>query len=297
MKKITVDIVGGLGNQLFCYSAGYYLAKKNNFELELRLISTRNSVHRDSGQLTNLSLPGKFRSLFFLEKFKLGFLPRKIKRVLRLLRKLFQGENHKILSSKSLGFDPTLETLIESAHLQGYYQTWKYAQFSRSLILEALERSVRPNVRTSVLFEILKREKVLVLHIRLGDYANEENRYFGILSPEYYRNIFSRHDVKDYKVFVFTDDVSRAKSEYFSSMPSDVIWVDEVDLLTPIETLYLMAQGSAFAIANSTFSWWAAYLSMERGLVIAPSKWFKMREDPVDLIPGNWIREEAIWID
>jgi hypothetical protein len=58
-----------------------------------------------------------------------------------------------------------------------------------------------------------------------------------------------------------------------------------------------MSQGSAFAIANSTFSWWSAFLSEDPEVVIVPKAWFRERKEPQDLIPIDWRREVSQWVD
>ena len=293
VKKVTVDIVGGLGNQLFCYSAGYYLKKKNNMELELRINNGMNSTYRDLSQIATLNLPGKFSRAKVLPIGR----SKNYSRLLRFsIRKINAVVQRNLVVSRSLGFDPQLEVISSDVHLQGYFQTWKYAESARELILNSLEESVPQGGIARKWAEALKVENSLVLHIRLGDYKKQENSYFGILSPSYYAKLIDRIDVTKYRIFVFTDDFDHAQKEYSSSLPQNSIWVDADRELTSIETLYVMSHGSAFIIANSTFSWWAAYLREKKDFVIAPSKWFESHEDPVDLMPDDWIQEESNWL-
>ena len=63
----------------------------------------------------------------------------------------------------------------------------------------------------------------------------------------------------------------------------------------PAEVMYLMSLGSGHIIANSTFSYWGAYLSKKSQIIIAPSKWFKGWEDPKDLINPKWVRVQSEW--
>jgi len=285
-------IVGGLGNQLFCYSAGYYLSQRNESQLELRLFSGMNSTRRDQTLLPQLNLPGKFKQV--------GKNP--IKELLHssLMYKFLSStcldvNLQKRVVSKSLGYDRELEQTTGSVYLQGYFQTWRYAQHSRELILNALKSNVILSDYGASLIDTLNSEQSFIVHIRLGDYKKEENSYFGILSPNYYENLLSKHNPAGMKVFVFSDDIEFAQSQYATSFPSNAVWVDIERKLSTLETLYIMLHGCSFAIANSTFSWWAAFLSEKKQLVVAPSKWFKEHEDPIDLIPINWVQEESIW--
>jgi hypothetical protein len=293
VNKVTSYIFGGLGNQLFCYSAGYYLSKKNNLDLELKISPAMNSTSRDSSLLLNLNLPGTFNQTkrVFITKILYKLSSENI-----VLRKFANLRLRKRIILSSLGYDDRLEQIKTTIYLQGYFQTWKYAQFSRELILKSLEDNVGLSDLAISLIARLKKEKTLVLHIRLGDYKKEENSYFGVLSPKYYQNLLANNNLSQYEIFIFSDDIENAQSEYATSLPSGVVWVDKDHQLSALETLFVMLHGSAFAIANSTFSWWAAYLSHRKEIVIAPSKWFKEHDDPIDLIPEDWIREESKWL-
>jgi hypothetical protein len=65
----------------------------------------------------------------------------------------------------------------------------------------------------------------------------------------------------------------------------------------PVESLLLMSSTTYIAISNSSFSWWAAKLSETDTLVFAPSKWYELRNDPIDLIPDSWIRITSDWME
>jgi hypothetical protein len=103
--------------------------------------------------------------------------------------------------------------------------------------------------------------------------------------------------MQGYKLFIFSDEINTARIEYKRYFPKDAIWVDENGALSHLETLFVMSFGSAFVIANSTFSWWSAFLSESPDVVIAPQKWYRNKIDPEDLIPPNWKREDSQWAD
>jgi hypothetical protein len=101
--------------------------------------------------------------------------------------------------------------------------------------------------------------------------------------------------VKLKPIWVFSDDLDRAK-ETLKDLPRyNFLWIKPPTLESAVESLLLMSLGSANVIANSTFSWWGAMLNTTSQVVIAPSKWFKSQEDPRDLIPDAWIRVESDW--
>jgi hypothetical protein len=132
-------------------------------------------------------------------------------------------------------------------------------------------------------------ENPIVVHVRLGDYLNEEK--FGILPKSYFLHNLERlmSNFPDSKVWVFSDDLASA-AEYFQSIEkSKVRLVPEIDSC-PVSTLELMRHGAAHLISNSSFGWWGAFLRYrENGIVICPKPWFKNLPDPQDLVPPNWI--------
>ena len=188
-----------------------------------------------------------------------------------------------------------IETFNKPVHLHGYFQTWRYPLVARDAILLSLKNQISLSNYGKDLVEEMKSVKSLVVHIRLGDYRNHENNFIGVLDPKYYGTVLNRPEIKDYQVYVFSDDISDAKSSYREFFPPSTIWVDEDNILNPLETLLVMSHGKAFAIANSTFSWWSAFLSQDSEIIIAPTKWFKEKDDPEDLIPSNWQREVSQW--
>lgn len=294
-NKITVNIQGGLGNQLFCYSAGYYVASRINYRLECRMTTQFNSTIRDSLILSRLELPGTFFASKQMPHPKNAFLDRVWRRLIRKSTSILGLPDKNLYTSKYLGYDQKLNELNKTTELHGYFQTWRYPIVAREVILNALKNRVFLNDHAQDLINNMKFRRILVVHIRLGDYKNLANSFIGVLSPNYYGKILKRPELQEYQVFVFSDDILGAKSEYSKSFPSNTTWVDEGNILDPIETLAVMSHGKAFVIANSTFSWWSAFLSEDPDIIIAPSKWFKDKADPEDLIPSNWHREVSQW--
>mgnify|MGYP003342821508 FL=1 len=97
-------------------------------------------------------------------------------------------------------------------------------------------------------------------------------------------------------IWVFSDEINLVRKEIpFKENKYRVKWFGNLEL-TDYETLELMRYGSGYIIANSTFSWWAAYLAYNKSApVIAPNKWFQQGEDPNELCPPDWIKIESFW--
>ena len=96
------------------------------------------------------------------------------------------------------------------------------------------------------------------------------------------------------RIWVFSDDIEGAKKLIPQEWASKVRWIGQVgsDATT---TWHAMRLGSGYVIANSTYSWWAAYLAIRKDVkVVAPKPWFAGMEDPKDLIPPDWIQISSV---
>jgi hypothetical protein len=151
----------------------------------------------------------------------------------------------------------------------------------------------KPSNQFLTLEKIAKVVKPIVVHIRLGDYLMEES--FGIPSSSYYQKGIQR----------LTENKSETPIWLFSNDPGEAIkLISESDLarvftvppqgLSSAETLELMRLGSAYVIANSTFSWWGAMLSYNTNSeVVSPIPWFKSGIAPKTIHPDLWTQVDA----
>ncbi|MCG8573075.1 MAG: alpha-1,2-fucosyltransferase, partial [Spirochaetes bacterium] len=142
------------------------------------------------------------------------------------------------------------------------------------------------------LLKQIKNTNAIALHIRRGDYKNLELRsIYSQVDLTYYQEAIKwlSNKVKNPFIYIFTNDPQWVKQEFSISLPCIIVnhTGDESD----IADLYLMSQCKHFIIANSTFSWWGAWLgNNSKKLIIAPKKWYKNPELEQDLIPDEWVR-------
>jgi hypothetical protein len=132
------------------------------------------------------------------------------------------------------------------------------------------------------------------LHIRRGDYTLPENRRSGILSAKYFQKVVEQIP-EEIDILVFTDSPDEITAE-LSEFERSFKVINPPPESDPVESLLLMAQASHIAISNSTYSWWAATLASEDTVIFAPTKWFELRDDPVDLLPDHWIKVQSEWV-
>jgi hypothetical protein len=284
-NRITVRLVGGLGNQLFGYFAGLELSRAKNAEPVFDVTDIRHKFGVHDVSIETLNLQGNFISQHVSNKL-VSSITHKLNRLMK---------NNKFFSktyfSNVIGYDKNIYDLPTGAVLNGYFQTYKYFR----KIQDSLQPITLKN--PSNWFYTMNREiegsNVLAIHVRRGDYVRLASDY-GLLSAIYYKKAIeisqTLNPTKNF--WIFSDDIQAAKDLL---QRHDSIWVDPSEVVDDAEALILMSKAKSFVIANSTFSWWAAALSGRTSVVIAPEKWYKNMEDPNDLIPPEWISLESNW--
>jgi hypothetical protein len=302
---MIVSLTGGLGNQLFQMYAGLFFEKNKvsltpnfgnpretcgltdlfHFELPPRvdIISggTKSKIATKVGGLAIRSgLLSNTHDSFLFPKSFLGS-------AMDIYFSIKLKECVTTFSSTEVGLSPNLPSC--NAILFGYFQTYKYYK-----ALNADDKKIALKITTPKFLEMkdfVEKQRPIIVHIRLGDYINE--KHFGILSLDYYARSLERLDAEksNRQVWIFSDDPKNALSFIPSEIEKRSFIVPNNDLSTA-ETLELMRYGSAYVIANSSFSWWAATLShTDNPKVIAPSKWFAGMQDPRELLPSEWMTE------
>jgi hypothetical protein len=309
---VLVSLTGGLGNQLFQLAAGLNFAGKRKLYLVTTLGAPRRSLDGNA-ELLSFALPKGVEVLsnkqanwiirktagFMLRK---GVVPSLLERnrlfelILGLLANLFMGIHFRqkivVTASSGVGYSPIRVTKSNTL-LLGYYQSYRWAE---NLEIKKELSSItyfRESEMIKQYFLDSKTELPLIVHVRLGDYLSEKN--FGIPSKDYYKKAILRilETGKCNSIWLFSDEIEKAKSYIPDDISIPVRLISEIDG-SPAATLEVMRMGTGYVIANSTFSWWAAFLrKSEDAEVIAPIPWFSGMPEPVDLIPINWQRIDS----
>ena len=275
--------MGGLGNQLFQYALGRQLAVKNNIELELDLTWYENNEAR------NFNLD-KFNTTIL--KAKLSNIPYKVrvnepKKYRLFISKIF-GSRLKFRQEERFNFNQKVLNYTDKTYLWGYWQSEKYFVEIKEVIKKEFQfkEKIKPELDVTALS--MRRYDSVCLHIRRGDYVN--NLYHNTLTLDYYQealNIVTK-DLNNPKVFVFSDDIPWCIENLNIDFPHEFISGNE-----DWEDLKLMTLCKHNIIANSSFSWWGAYLGIDKEKkIIAPKEWFPehMGHNTNDLILKDWIR-------
>jgi len=292
--KIIPRIFGGLGNQLFCYAAARRLALENNAELVLDDVSgfVRDHDYRRHYQLDHFNIP--CRKCTSAERLvPLSRVRRYLKRV---MNRRLPFEARRYIQQEGFDFDPRLLAVKPrgKVYLEGYWQSEQYFKDVESTIREDL-RITPPRDKTNrTVAECIRGCLAVAVHVRFFDAPQEQavNNAPG----DYYARAFARMEAiaPDAHYFVFSDQPTAACA--LIPLPEDRITLvahnqgDE----NAYADLWLMSQCQHFIIANSTFSWWGAWLAEHVGKqVIAPE--FEVREGKMwwgfdGLLPEDWIK-------
>lgn len=291
------ELKGGLGNQLFQYFAGQIIGKETSESVVFGLPD--NEVHKihNSSTILDFELPTIVDTDFLVSDGSTSPWRRSrrwLSRNSEFSRDWLNRHSETYISG-TVGFDSDLHKFRKSTFFEGYFQTYRYvAAFQEQEEVSLLLKSPSPSY-SSYLGRI-KKEGPTVIHIRRGDYKPLKNT-IGILGTGYYKNALSALEEKNpgVPVWLFTDDLEGAE-HVIRNLHIDFDQLVSTDSdLSAAETMLLMSQGSSIIIANSTFSWWAAYLGSSSREIIAPLPWYRANPIEAELIPLNWKLTNSVW--
>jgi len=273
-KKLIVRLKGGLGNQLFSFATAYSIAESNDYELVLDTQSgfAYDSIYNRYFALGSFNIKSRHASR--LERL----VP--FDRIRRYFKKKFS--NNKKLSNRnyivetSQEFDPALKDITlekDTVYLDGLWQNLLYFEDHELDIKKNLTFNISPNEKNIEFSEWMGSNEVAVVHLRFFS-AHKQSNKSEDASLKYYRDAieYLTKNTKATSFAIFTDDVLAAEVflKGLGISFSLVAWNQEDG--HEIFDLWLMTQGSHFILANSTFSWWSAWLSesAKDGLTIYP---------------------------
>lgn len=289
---IIVRIFGGLGNQLFQYAAGRAVAL--NAGLPLKLDTTDFTV--DPRRKYRLHLFNVLEDFASSEEIA-AFLPRKGPTVRwfmsQIQRRLLPFHLRPLIFERMPAYDPALFRVKHSAYLFGYWQSDLYFQGISDTIRREFVLRPAPSEENRALLEQISNTQAVSLHVRRGDYVRDPatNRRHGALTNDYYETAIRKlsEQVTNPHFFVFSDEIEWVKENLPLPYPATYVDINGED--QEYEDLRLMSHCRYHIIANSSFSWWGAWLAdYPDKIVIAPRRWFT---DPnrvsASRYPEGWI--------
>jgi len=251
---VTSNLIGGLGNYLFQIAAAYSMGMDNRVDT---IFDTKNSVtvHKH------------------LDTYKTN-----------ILRNLVYGTPVIKTHYNEPFFHYQKIPYKENIKINGYYQSEKYFKHNRNSILDLFSIDTLSKRYIEEKYSNILKNKTCSIHVRRGDYLRLSNHH-PFCTLNYYNEAISQMDVD--KFFVFSDDINWCKENFIGD--KFIFIEDNNDYID----LWLMSLCDNNIIANSSFSWWGAWLNQKpTKKVIAPNKWFgpAISHNTKDLIPETWIK-------
>lgn len=298
---ICVRLMGGLGNQMFQYACGKALAERRQTELlldcsflqvkdhvadftvrEYELDVFKISAKKiDSTELSKFNPSFFYLGYYHLSK-RIGFLP--------FIKVTY------FLEQKQFKYDKTIETVANKCLLIGHWQNERYFKKIESLILKDFTFKKPLDQNNSKMANRIEASNAISIHIRRGDFVNNPNTFktHGLCSLEYYQKAiyYIKQKINNPVFFIFSDEIEWVKKNL--TMQDDCEFISgNIDENSYID-MQLMSICKHNIIANSTFSWWGAWINKNpTKIVVAPKQWFlndDLNKLAKNLIPETWIR-------
>ncbi len=294
---VIVQLRGGLGNQLFQYAAGYALSARHGTELLLdtallpAATVDRGGVRRWPEQISSFAHVGMvFDST--------GGSPIR-KRIAQSLggRERALGDSRlrgligdRVYARETREDVDAFERLPAHARINAYCNSWRYFADASSDVSRQITTVVTPAPWYLQSVAAIDADQPIALHVRWGDYLNLAHVY-GVIGAGYYRRAIERvaSAIGTRPVWLFSDDPTGALEMLGSTINVDHVVRPPLDS-SPLENLLLLSRAAGIVAANSSFSWWAAFLSPARpGAVVFPRPLFAA-SGPVE--PKDWLRAD-----
>jgi hypothetical protein len=282
---VIVKLMGGLGNQMFQYALGRHLSKKNNATL---YIDTTNLLKKEPGStntVRDLELDiFDFPINIYRQDNRSGIFYKIYDRISPI----------KNIQDSVFRFNPAILQLKGNLYLDGYWQTEEYFKEVEELIRKDFIFKNGPNSKNAALLKKTKETQSVSVHFRRGDYITNKGaqQFHGLCSPDYYKSAMKKikQELGNPHYFIFSDEVGWVRENFSFDDPFTI--VEGNTGKNSFEDMRLMAACKHNIIANSSFSWWGAWLNEHKNkIVIAPTFWFKdVSIDTSDVIPDQWIK-------
>jgi hypothetical protein len=291
---VYTSLSGGLGNQMFQYAAGRALALRRNSRLRLDISAFASyDLHRAFELQRIFACPAEIASASDVEQL-LGWQSLPVFRRLMahptfasLRRDAFAVEPH-------FHYWPGINKVPQDCYLFGYWQSEKYFLDQAPTIRADFAFSTPMSSKNKKIADTMAHGNAVSLHVRRGDFANNPHTHaiHGLCTPDYYRAAirYMAEQIENPLFFIFSDDMNWVKDQLKPDFPCQ--YVEHNIGAESYNDLRLMSLCRHHIIANSSFSWWGAWLAANPSkIVIAPKQWFQnARHDTSDLIPDRWIR-------
>jgi hypothetical protein len=286
---VISQILGGLGNQMFQYAAARALALSRAQPLLLDLAAFGGYKLHNGFELDRIfmidSAVTKTTDLLPVLGWRTPTLVRKV-----LKRCLFAP-----LRGAHLAIEPApnywarLQSMESPLYMMGYWQSERYFLMQENTIRKDFVFRHALGGRNAAFAEEIAERSSVSVHLRRGDYLSD--KIMNVCSMDYYRRAAKHMEERIGRpaYFVFSDDADWVRSR-IDFLPG-ATFIDHNKGLNSYQDMQLMSRCKHHIIANSSFSWWGAWLnSHAEKIVVAPYTWFRDGRDDSDLVPSQWTR-------
>lgn len=279
-----IKIKGGLGNQMFQYAFARYFGIERRIDVKLdNGINTnkQDTVRQYSLDNFNTILPLASKEEVLKAKYPYG-----------IVSKIKRGFKSKILRIHNIGYVTNILNTKEN-YLEGFWQSYKYLEPIRDILLKEITPRNPSDERFDNIIKQIENTPSISIHIRRGDYVTDPKTkaVHNVCGLEYYLKAIDtiKAQVNNPTFFVFSDDIDWVSKNLEINSPT--FWVSNLRG-EDYEELILMSKCKHNIIANSSFSFWGAWLNQNTNkIVIAPKKWNnKYQKEYEDLLPPLWIK-------
>jgi len=297
---VIVRLKGGMGNQLFQYAAGRSLALKKKTSFKLDAVSSYiNDRYGSKYVLHHFNIAESFISEAERKRFNLSGIRRRIYSAVYFFKPYYRRSIVEEPLKQRFRYDPNILLTPDEVCIDGYWQNEQYFIDSAELIRKEFTLGDEPDsINREIAQKIMESESVGV-HLRrlLGVSVDGKKKFedamkfHGACSLDYYRLAVQKiaENVKNPYFFVFADDTEWAKKNFVINYP--VKSITHNNGIKDHEDLRLMSLCKHHIIANSSFSWWGAWLAQNPAkTVIAPRYWDTDNIFIKELTPASWFR-------
>lgn len=289
---IIVKLIGGLGNQMFQYAVGRHLAMKNKSTLKLDISGFKdyNLRNYDLGHFNiqeNIATSKDLSGVIFPS----GRFTHKVRKY--VIIKLYGIQRIHYIKQHTLNHQPEILGLGDNIYLDGSWQSEKYFSNIKDVIKKEFTVKNQPDSINESWIEKITQCQSVSVHIRRGDYISDPktSQFHGVLGLGYYHQAMNLmlEKIESPHFFVFSDDPDWAEKNIRVDAP--ITYIKHNDIMN-YEDMRLMSTCKHHIIANSSFSWWGAWLAPnENKIVFGPSRWFRgVDYNDQDRMPENWLR-------
>jgi len=291
---IISKLMGGHSNQLFQYAVGRALADKHGTELLLDISWFDDAKDIDTPRVFELDCYQLKASLTKLEGIK---VIDESGRVNLMLHKAGIGRRVRAYHEKTMAYDPVVLGLPNNTMLSGYWQNERYFKHLRPEILKEIEPVTPLSKSNQKLIDNIQSCESVWMHVRRGDYVEDKNTnaFHGLKGADYYKKALKtlisklpEQKAKNIEIFVCSNDIAWCKQNLKFKYP-----VHFVENKLGSDDMRVVKHCKHDIIANSSFSWWGAWLNQNPDkIVITPKVWFedKKANSEIEIVPKGWIR-------